>query len=109
MSTGKPRQSKADRNAKVWRVQVTDYVNGGKRVTWIEKGPPHPKYGWPTLPETSVKSPMGLWTYTEAKRIADGRNRPWGTKPRAKAKAVKDPTAAGEVKARMPTGEAEAA
>lgn len=99
------RQSKSDRGAAVWRVQLWDRI-AGRKTGWMDRGPPYAN-GQPCGVPVSGKSPMGLWTYTEARVVAARWNKPMGTRHRIEAKVVKDATALEEVRAvRCPTGEA---
>jgi hypothetical protein len=95
------------RGEATYRVEIADWVNGRRAVTWaVRTGPSWPS-GLPRYATTATaRTPDGLFTGKEARAIAAVCNRPMGTKPRARARAVKDERAAGELQLRNPTGEA---
>lgn len=100
-----PSTPRAARGQAVWRVQLRDRFHGRKEG-WIELGPPYAN-GRPSYATAAGKSPMGLWTCTEAREIAARWNKPIGTRHRIEARVVKDATALEErASLRCPTGEA---
>lgn len=106
------RSTASQRGAQVYRVRFRDRDTW--RVTgWAQRAGPSHASGYPSWSMAGAgegKSPMGLFTATEAKLIATGWNKPMGTTPKLRAEVVKDHQAAGqaagELQLRHPTGEA---
>lgn len=92
------------RNAQVWRVEFRDRFTY-RVMDYAERTGPSFPNGFPRWGFVGAKGPMGLFTATEAKRIATAWNKPAGTRHRTVAKAVKDETAASEQSPRMMAGE----
>jgi hypothetical protein len=101
----KPTKPREYRLQAVYRVEITEYVNGRKVISWSEKGPPD-RHGFLTRQIASAPTPMGLWTRKEAELIVAGWRKPRGARLKASARVVKDEKAAGELRLQLPTGEA---
>jgi hypothetical protein len=94
------------RGKPVYRVQITDWVNGRRKMEWVEITGPRQPNGWLPRERVAAKGPRGLMSGPEAREIAAQVNRTWAAKPREKARVVKDEVAVQELGRRQPTGDA---
>jgi hypothetical protein len=93
----------SQRGEAIYRVEITDRVNGRRLLSWANLTGPRLKCGFPMWQRAITRSPLGLMSGKDARAIvAAMRRKPW----RMEARVVKDEAAAGQLQLRNPTGEA---